>query len=414
MIDLITLKKEAEAHLEVAFEVIDNALEWGERGKFEDLIGVSRGYLAELVRDKQPPSDQLAKKIIKKLPLSISLKQEVSENLRLAVEKSTAIRRIPADREWLEADAIGELTRCHLLAVESKNPTEASRYYHALHDLGQRLVAEFRNSRGLKKQPLLIARAHTLLHDALSVFDKPASAHFHAKMARYWLENMAEDNKTEVLEVHIGEERRREEIHSCDDLLINAIRSEAISYYSLGNYQKANILCNEALRLRGVEQNHVFWLPQILRDKMNAMSKLPQATVRELEETGFQARGQCEAGNNAIGLLLLHNSWARGYLIRDQYAKAHALLTTELERVDRIPGVGQYSKARLFSHLATLNRKQKNLFEWEYYLAQAMSIAEEAGLAGLYRELFQEHGNSKIYKNVVEHLSTGSRKASVT
>lgn len=404
MADFIYRQIEADLHLSVAFEIIDSALKWGKRGKFEDKIGVSRGYLAELMREMRPPSKELAERISQNLPLPLSQKQDVLDNFRLAIEKSDFMRQLPEERDWLEGDAIGELTRYHLLAAGSKSTQEASTYYRALNALGRVLVVAYRNTRGLKKQSLLVARAHTLLHDVLSVAGKPGSALFHARMARYWLQSVPEDNQTERLEVYIGEERKKAEVLSYDDLLINAIRSEAVSYNSLGLYAKANVLCDQALRNRAVQQDPAFWLTQVLRDKMNAISRLPRATVSDIEEIGLRARKICEENNDAIGLLLMHSSWARGYLIRRQYARAKDLLITELGRADRIPGVGQYPKARLLSHLATLSRKQEDKAGWEYYLQQATTIAFEAGLTGLSEELRQGHGDTAVYANIIDQL----------
>jgi hypothetical protein len=395
----------AQIHLETAKAILHSALRWGTIGQIAAKAGISAAYLSRLQRpEANSPSPQVAALIAKHTHLPPEQQQDLLEHWLLARENQTLVAQFAKqDKDWLGYEAIGELYRAHWLATYSKTPHEAQIYYRATQTLGQALAQEF----SLATYPLAAARTHTLLHDIFCVFNRPGTALYHAKMARAILDYVEDDSlyRKQGL-IFYNFQKEQEEILDYYELQVNAIRSEAVSYNHLGLHGIAQATCERALKNEAVNRNPTKWKVHILRDSINALSRNPRTGSTDLEECAYKGRSICEANNDELGLLLIHNYLAQGYLLRGQHKKAKGILNQELFRIDHSTEVGQLHKCLILRGLATLHRMQGNKAEWEFFVTQTLSIAQEAGLSEISGKLHQEYGNEPEYMKIRKQIES--------
>jgi transcriptional regulator with XRE-family HTH domain len=390
----------AQVHLETADAILDSALAWGSIGQIEAKAGASPGYISRLRQMHRSPTPQVAEKIAKNLPLPAEQPADSLENLLLARESEETITQ-PArrDLQWLGYEAIGELTRAHYLATYSKTPQEARTYYRALFRLGQILVHELHSARYL----LAAARAHAFLHDVLNVFNRPGAALYQAKMAAILLDSIEASNLNKHRLVYYNFKFDREHAIDYWDLLVNTIRSEAVSYNALGFHKRASSLCDKALQSEAVKRSPDNWQNHILRDKLSALSRDPGSTIYEFDNVTNQGRSDCEDRNDKLGLLLILNSSAEGYLLRGHHKKVEETLNQGLALVDS-GSAGQLHKTMLFNTLADFHFGLGNWDRWQFFLTKTLALAQKAGLTDRVNKLSQKYGHHPDYLDVYTQI----------
>ncbi|GAB4547553.1 MAG: hypothetical protein Kow0063_42240 [Anaerolineae bacterium] len=380
--------KKLSVHQEAYTAILDSALKQGAARWLADRVGISEAYLSRVRHGKAGPvSRSLAEKIVAHIEMPPEQRQDLLKHMILAREIEVNVKRQHTKRDlvWLKWFAIPELMRVHRLASYSQTPQEALTFYRALFSLGSVLLAEF-HSLGLATSA---AETHILLNDVLCVLNRPGEALYHALMARAILDGDDEKHDLQYADpwgtVHLIE---------FPDLQVNATRIEAVCYNILGLHNKAEQLCNVIIRGPDVRRKPGIWMSHLWRDRLEAMARLPGVAVEDLASVARQAYAVHEEQNDRLGLLLIHNVLARGYLLREEYRRAEEVLVQELQVLDNNPHAGQLHKATLFSRLAAAHYGQGNHREWERYIRQAVSLACKANLAQLLGEICQE--NSRV------------------
>lgn len=410
---------ERQMHWEAARTALRSVVQWGSVGQVATGAEISRRYLWKLLWQEgaSPPSPRvavrLARSVARNLRLPPEQEQDLREHLLLATSSQAGMfESVKQHSDWLDREAVDELTRVHWLATYAKTPQFARNYYATLLTLGEAVVLDFHHAMRCpltrdvsqnRKYALTAARAHTLLHDACCVFNRPVSALYHAQMARALLERVEGPGRPPALVITLpwsGEAQ----VDDYSALWVNAVRIEAVSQYLLGFHYQAERLCEEALHSEAVQRQPDVWLPHIFREKLNTLAQDPSATADEIKECLSQARSVSEALDDELGLLLFYNASGRGYLLRGRGKEARDALHQGLALVDRSQEVGQLHKALLFSTLAAFHRSQGHEDEWRFYVGQTLSIAHGAGLAEVTHSLSQTHRDHPGYRDIYEEI----------
>jgi transcriptional regulator with XRE-family HTH domain len=400
--ELIDAETTAQLHRESYIATLTGMLRWGDKGAFARRAGISPAYLSRLLRPSGPiPSLDVARRLTAATPLSPVQQRDLYDHLVLASGLKTITQAfVRRDPEWLRRYALGELNRALSLGVYSTTPIQARRFYGAVIRLGQALLPAFHGLR----LPLLAALTHILLHDALSVMDRPAAALFHARMAETLLEQV---DPTHDAVVFYTLEDHTESRHAVprSDLHVNALRSVATSLNHLGLYPQGAFAVERAARLPGAQRNPTLWQSHLLRDQLSAVGRDPRLSANDLVDFRRRADRLTEQTADDLGAFLIDLSLGRAYLVRGRLDTGAALLVKANDQLDHLRRVGQLHRAMLVARLATLYRLRGDARLWHETVAQALTLARQAGLTRVERELLSEHGALPEWATVLEAVA---------
>ena len=400
---LIEAETTAQLHRESYIATLTGVLRWGDKGALARRAGISPAYLSRLLRPVGPtPSVAVARRLAASVPLPPAQQRDLHEHLVLAGEVKTVTRTLARrDPDWLRRYAAGELNRVLSLAVYSPTPIQARRFYGAVIQLGLALLPAFHGLR----LPLTAALAHILLHDALSVFDRPAAALFHARMAQTLIEQV--DPAHDAVAFHTWDDHAElRHVVPRTDLHVNALRSVATSLNHLGLYREGALTVERARRTPGAARNPMLWQSHLLRDQLSAAGRDPHLSVTDLVRFRREADRLTERTADDLGAFLIELSLGRAYLLRGRLDTGAALLLDARDRVDRLSRSGQLHRAMLLARLGTLYRLQGDAALWHETLVQALTVARQAGLTRVERELLAEHGSMPGFATMLEAVGT--------
>jgi len=273
-----------------------------------------------------------------------------------------------------------------------------------MQSLGSALLPEYYR----RSLVLPAAQTHILLHDVLSVFNRPGAALFHARAATTLLKLYTPDGfagsvlRYEVFEPRLepANEERHEGMIDHGDLLVNAVRSEVVSLNMLRLFPAARALSKELLENQVVKQRLEYWLPHILRDMLSALAQDVRVPLSDVEAYARWASAVCEKNDDNIGGYLIHNQLARGYIYRERYGEAEGILHNERRRVYATPGMGQIHKGLLLANLTDLYAGMGDWIRWAVTLRETLLIAYESGLSQISWRISQDHGARKGYSDI--------------
>lgn len=399
---IIDRLEESAIHQDVYIAILSNALQWGNKGLVAQKAGISREYLSRLLReDTNPPSLKVAEHIAKNLPIPLEQQKEFVEHVYLAnilIKEASKLPEIARDNDWLYKDAISELLRTHRLASYSGNPRMARFYYRALLQLGTFLINEF----NLAKMPLHLAETHILINDVLNVLNRPGDAFYHARMARTVLGALS-DHDGEVN--YYYDQGGSEQSIDYFDLEINAMRIEAVSFNRYALYSSADLILSQAMESKAVKSRPKAWLSHIIRDKISAMGQDRTANLDDIQRLVKEGYPIHESQDDKLGLLLIHNSLARAYMLRGKYIDAKKILLHELDQTEHFSIGGPLAKTMLLQRLTTLYYLLKDTEAWKHFLKQTLIAAQEGNFTKISRDIAKEYEHEPEYQTILNEVS---------
>jgi hypothetical protein len=396
-----------EIHRETAVAILDNVLEWGDKGKIARAAGITAEYFSRLRQiDTPPPSPKIAERIAQNVRLDPEQRHDLFTHLLQLNEIWTGIEQSIQEDDhklWLEHQALWELKRAHHLATYSMHPRQAHTYYRALFGLGRYLVEAFHRL-GYR---LAAVRAHTLLQDALAVLNRPGHGLYHAKMARAILETIDERQLGAAHGLVFYDGDYHEHVIDFDNLYANAIRIEAACYHDLGDDRRANALYDLGTKSNSVKRDPNDLLPHFLRERVSAATTLSTKTMRDIEQDAFEGRTLCDGKGDAVGSFLVQRTLAKAYLTRGYIHEAKAMFTVLTDTMDTAP-IGQLHRAMLLSDLAAFHHVQGHKQECNTFVAAASHLAQRAGLLKMLRDLDKRYNHLPRYTTTYERADDES------
>lgn len=387
----LTLLEEAQFHREVYIAALDGLLrERGDKRALAEAAGITPQYLSYLLADRpgatrRDPSPAVARRLAEALPLPPYERDLLAGHMALSNRRYLEAQRA-AQHELRSSALIPPLVGDLHALYERANFGPAAE----THRFAQRFVAQA----ALTLEHLFpaadpIAYAHLSLwaHDIEWALHRPTEALWRVKLARQAIEQFT---------------TRR----YCDgdrgpgDVLINAIRNEAVSYHNLGLFARAYRRCRqaEALLAHANAADRAHWLAHLYRDQLNALIGMPRYTLGEAEYLANGVVHACEADYYAdrdkdLLTSLIHASLARAYVRyggAPSLAKAERLLRYEYERLDRLTHFGPLHRVQVLRAHADLCWARRDRSGWAYWAGTALQTASAAGLAHQVYEIQRE------------------------
>jgi hypothetical protein len=249
--------------------------------------------------------------------------------------------------------------------------------------------------------PLLAAQTHVLLHDALSVLDRPTAALFHARVADALLEQTDTTQTAFTFYAWVDEQEVAHTVLRAN-LHVNAVRSIATSLNHLALYTEGAFTIQRAARLPGARQHPQLWQPHLLRDHLSAAGRDPHISASDLLDFRRRADQLAEQTHDDLGVFLVDISLGRAYLLRGQLDTGATLLRNAHDQLASLRQVGPLHRAMLAARLATLYRLRGDFSLWQETLVEALTLARQAGLVRVERDIRTEHGRLPAFARVLE------------
>jgi hypothetical protein len=260
--ELLSVEEEAELRRSAYIAVLRGELgAFESHERFASRIGRARIYLEQLLKDEggRAPGPRIAHEIVEALPLDPERRRDLLDQMLLAGERRVMARRLEvgAARTTPLDNQIETIRKMHWAASYAGDANIARIQYRGLLATGER----FLNQPGNGRRPLIAVETCLVLHDVLSVLNRPAQGLMYAMTAGRVLRRLDP-----------GEYRKeRERVHH---FRVNAPVAEASSLTSLGLAKQAEhrLLRSEAA-MQESETAAAFWTPHIARSKLAALSE---------------------------------------------------------------------------------------------------------------------------------------------
>jgi hypothetical protein len=366
----------AEIHRETYIAILDSWIPHGKRGNFASKVGIRREYLSYLCALDHPtegkypirrlPSPQLAEKMAAVLPAPPEVRQSLLENMMLAhIHAARAYYSVKGETSRLSVkEKLSELEKIHEEATFGDDPVHVKRAYRVVRDASVNLLQQL----SPEIYPISYARVCLYLHDAQNILDRADDALRFAKLARLILEN------EDISEPTFSSEQ-------IDDLLINAIRCEAVAYHNLGLDRQTPAIFAKVEATSAYQRMKARWEPFIGRDMLNAMSLIPRYSIREAQKIAHKIISINEHRNDGLSLLMARESWARCLIQQGKLKQAERIFTEENERLHLLPQAGFLHRALLFKTGAHIAWEMKDLDLWKERTREALSLMVRSGLS---------------------------------
>lgn len=385
--DLLTVAEEARIRRAAYIAVLRGELGAFEtREAFAARIGRARVYLESLLDEDRfrTPGPAITHEIVQALPLEPEQRQDLLDQMLLAAQRRLKARRdaTMSVAESSPDEVIAGMREAHWAASYSQEPAQVRAHYRELCDTGEL----FLRSKRIGHHPLVAAEASLVLHDVLSVLNRPGEALVQAMSAAEVMKRLDPGNYP----------RSRERL---EHLRVNAHVAEAVSLTSLGlaNRAEVRLLLAEATFQRS-SSAAAFWAPHIARGRLAAHSKQNRFNLYEAVEFARQVKEICDRRGDRFDpqfSLLADVSLARAYIrygTEPGLKKARLLLRDPIERLDEVPELGALRRAIALRTYARVCWELKARDEWELYLGRAWQVAIEAGLDHQLASMRREYG----------------------
>lgn len=356
----------------------------------ERFIGITPVYLSNLLdADHNPPSEALAHRIVHALPLDTDQRLGLLEHLLLARHYQTAYHQ-GFHADWSDQNLYEQCLAFHS-AYSSCVLEQGTALGHmqmlAVRDLGKSLL----NQVNPHRDPLRFAEACLIMHNLQSALNRWDDALFYAK----WSESILQYADPEV--VGVGDNRAK-----WDHLRINALDAQIIAYRNLNLPRRSADHSFQALQLlkSAVPEAQTFWMPHLLKDRIETLWRVPRFALGEIEGLADQVRAICEAraapGDELLLLLVdraLVNGFTR-YGSNRSYKKADRILRQRLDGLDSRFSLGLLPRTMFTFTAARYYWSQRRHEEWQHWTREGLKTAAEAGLRHQLSEARRSFGNA--------------------
>ncbi len=367
--------QQAYLHRATYAAVLKGILPWGGEQEFaSQVIGITPVYLSNLLNpDHNPPSQRMAYQIAEALPADAELRLDVLEHMVLArQQQAQADQALQMNWTRQPVEAFHDELR---KAYDASTLTSFHRIYDMplaiVRDAGQTLLSRINP----RVDPEIFAEICLIVHAAQGALNRHTNALYLAKLAATVLENA-----DPAIDSYDPERIRY--------LQINAAYAESVTSRNLNLPRPAYDLCDRILDIVKMENKaqRQYWHPQILKDKIEAVSRLPRFTLSEVEGLANQARTICEARampSDARLLLIVDRALINAYIRYGSHSslkKASRFLQQHLDRQGVFSDIEPLLQAMFLNTCARLHWVKGNLDEWQHFMTAMLKIASESGL----------------------------------
>jgi len=229
--------------------------------------------------------------------------------------------------------------------------------------------------------PLNTVEVCMLLHDVQCLLNRTEDALYHAKLAHAIMDGLSRNDY-----------RDKERF---DSYQIEVIRAESRAYSDLRLYREAYDKCLEAEASDAARYQSEACMPQLYRDKLQALCRKPRFALSEAEGLAANVRAICDASTNELAprwLFMTDQYLARAYLKHQNMKKTRRLLIGLFDHINTIPHLGPLHHTMLLKTYASLRWEEGDYLEWEYFLKRALTFAVDAGLAHQISDIKRTYG----------------------
>ena len=383
---------EAQLHREVYIALLNSALqEKASKRHLAEHIGITQQYLSYLLNPEtddlhnfRVPSAKIAQKIASTLPLEREQREHLLEHMYLARDGTSHTTQTL--RSELLAHPIEhflqELRDAHQEANFATDPHLSRMKYLVVRDTCKMLL-EYPI---LYTYPLNTVEVRMMLHDAQCLLNRTEDALYHAKLARAIMDSLSRDD-------YYREQERFDSYH------IEVFRAEARAYSDLRLYREAYDKCLEAEASDAMRYQPAAAIPQLYRDKLQALCRKPRFALSEAEGLVAQVTAICESSSNDLAprwLFMTNQYLARAYLNHQNMKKAQNILKVIIEEINTIPHLGPLHQTLFLKTYAKFRWQEGDCTEWEYFIKQALTYAVEAGLAHQISDIKRTYGDTVV------------------
>jgi hypothetical protein len=378
---------EAQLHREVYIAILNSALqEPGSKRCLAEQMEVTQQYLSYLLNPKtddpysfRVPSSKVAEKIANALPLEHEQREHLLKHMYLARDCNSGIAQTL--RSELLARPVEsflkELREADQEANFATDPKIARTKYLLVRDTCKMLLEHSL----LYTYPLSTVEICMLLHDVQCILNRTEDALYHAKLARAIMEGLSRNDY-----------RDKERF---DSYQIRVLRAEVRAYSDLRLYRDAYEKCLEAEMSDAMRSQPEESIPQLYREKLQALCRRPRFALSEAEGLVAQVRIICDSSDNDLAprwLFMANQYLVRAYLAHHNMKKAKKLLTEIFEQIPTIPHLGPLHQTIFLKTYARFRWEEGDSTEWEYFIKQALTYAVEAGLAHQISDIKRTYG----------------------
>ncbi len=397
---------EAQLHREVYISVLNSALqEPGSKRSLAEQIGVTQQYLSYLLNPEtndlqsfRVPNAKIAQKIANALPFEREQREQLLMHMCLARDGASHINRtFRADlSDYPLEHFMQELREAHQKADVATDPHLSRRKYLVVRDICKMLL----EYPVLYTYPLITIEVCLLLHDAQCLFNRAEDALYHAKLAHAIMDSLSRND--------YFREKERFDSHS-----IEVFRAEARAYSDLRLYREAYEKCLQAEASDAMRYQSETCIPQLYRDKLQALCRTPRFALSEAEGLVARVRAICERSSNQLAprwLFMANQYLARAYLHHHSLKKAKKLLAALFEEIQTLPYIGPLHQIQLLKTYAKLCWEEEDSTEWEYFIKDALTHAMDAGLTHQISDMKRTYGPTlaPLLKETWQHYASHS------
>ncbi|MCS6846655.1 MAG: hypothetical protein RMN52_02945, partial [Anaerolineae bacterium] len=178
---------------------------------------------------------------------------------------------------------------------------------------------------------------------------------------------------------------------------VNARRMQIVAMNELGLYREAYKLSLEIEADPFYARNASYWAPLLVWDRLKAMERLPRAGMREARRMVHAAWHGCDRRTDEwqpLCHMLLGRAYANFCISRGNLKEARATLSRYAPTLDQIPHCGVLHKTLFLRTWARMLRAQGEWDEWRATVGEALTLAQQAGLANEVAAIRREHGDA--------------------
>jgi hypothetical protein len=382
---------EAQLHREVYVAVLNSTLqEPGSKRHLAEHIEVSQQYLSYLLNPETDdsssfriPSSKVAEKIANALPLEQEQREHLLNHMYLARDSTSQITQT-LHSELLARpieDILAELRNAQQQANFALDPHISKMKHLVVRDICKMLLAY----PVLYTYPLSTVEVCMILHDAQCILNRTEDALYHAKLAHAIMDSLSRNDY-----------RDKERF---DSYQIEVIRAEARAYSDLRLYREAYDKCLQAEASDAVRYQSEACLPQLYRDKLQALCRKPRFALSEAEGLAANVRAICDSATNELAprwLFMADQYLVRAYLKHQNMKKARRLLNGLFDRINTTSHLGPLHHTMFLKTYANFCWEEGDYLEWEYFLKRALTNAVDAGLAHQISDIKRTYGSTIV------------------
>lgn len=374
----ITHFVEAQLHREVYVAILNGLLRTpGDKRAFAQRVGISPVYLSYLLAlddddhhypTLRTPSSKIAQRIAQVIAAPPEIRESLLQHMLLANDKCAEAQRELACHDAVNAhahEAVLGIVHLRRRATFAADANVTRRLYRAAAHAATHVLQRL-NPRSHLIQCLDVAN---ILCDCQHVLNRHDQVLWHTKRACALIDHLSPHTPSFEREFVVAHH-------------MNMLRMQAVAYTALEDCRRAVRLLDQARSIAPQVPDEVDWHFLVLRDKINAMARLPRFAISEVEMLADAAQSVAIRSKQQAGLflLLLAESLANAYLQHGNVKKARAVLSEQEPQLNQLSLIGPVHRVMFLRACARLHDAMGSRDGWAHYISEALRIATAAGL----------------------------------